>query len=68
MYNKLNLRRDSIENQIELLEILRMRHLNWVSEIQNTEMAQLHTEVIDLLEQALRKYSALLDLYRDPGR
>jgi hypothetical protein len=64
MNTRTEIKLNSIQNQLELLELLHRRHSAWGRENVDLEILQAHHEIIDLLEQTMNKYVTLLKLYR----
>ncbi len=63
MSNRTEIKMNSIENQLELLELVQSRHSIWIREDLNPEILKTHREIIYLIEQTMNKYEALLQLY-----
>ena len=64
MKDRFEIKMNSLENHLELLDMLQSRHGTWANENLNTEIQHVHTEIIDLLGQTIKKYVILLSLYR----
>jgi hypothetical protein len=67
---------ESLETQHEYLNILRLRHLQWMSSTNDPEIEHVHLEIAELIEKISDRYHHLLDsvqgqsdteLNRDPG-
>jgi hypothetical protein len=53
---------ESLQTQQEYLNLLRQRHLHWMSSARDTELEQAHLEIADLIEEITGHYRYLLDL------
>ena len=51
---------ESLETQYEFLNILRLRHLQWMNDTNNPEVEGTHREIAGLLEQLTDRYTHLL--------
>ena len=51
---------ESLQTQHEYLNILRLRHLQWLSSAENAETEQIHSEIAELIEQITDRYKQLL--------
>ena len=61
-----DLRLETLRLQMEHLEILRRRHLNWSIEANDIEASRLHLEIYDAFLAVREKYQKLLDRYELP--
>jgi len=61
-----DLRLETLRLQMEHLEILRGRHLNWSIEADDIEASRLHLEIYDAFLAIREKYQKLLDRYALP--
>jgi hypothetical protein len=52
---------ESLQTQYEFLNILRLRHLQWTQDTDDSEVKQLHLEVAEEIEQITDHYNHLLD-------
>ena len=52
---------ESLETQAEYLNILRLRHLQWMSSADNLETEGVHREIAGLIEQITDRYHHVLD-------
>ena len=57
---------ESLHTQHDFLNLLRLRHLQWSSTINEPRVQELHGEIVELLEQVVDDYDDLLHLL-DPG-
>ena len=56
----------SLQRQMEMQITVRSRHLTWADRADNSEIAQFHVEMADLLSQVVNQYNHLLDKYNQP--
>ena len=68
MFNRDHLKKNSILQHLDMVEMLRSRHETWVSERLDPEILQAHYDILNLLEQTKNKYDELLKLYGRKGR
>ena len=59
--NLLDEKIESLETQKEYLNILRLRHLQWMSTADAPGVEAVHREIAGLIEQIGDRYKALLD-------
>jgi hypothetical protein len=52
---------ESLQTQYEYLNILRLRHLQWMHEADDPETQRVHHEVAGLIEEMTDRYSHLLE-------
>jgi hypothetical protein len=55
---------ESLETQHEFLNILRLRHLQWLNDTNNPEVEGEHREIAGLIEQITDHYNHLLEALR----
>ena len=60
---------ESLQTQHEFLNLLRLRHLQWMNQADDSQVEGVHLEVAELLEEITDRYSYLLDTLqrRDKG-
>ena len=51
---------DSLQTQYEYLKLLRLRHLQWLSSAENSELETAHLKIAELLELTTDRYNRLL--------
>ena len=54
---------ESLGTHIKFMEALCHRHQLWMNDAEGTEIARLHLEIIDTLQQAKQKYTQLLKIH-----
>jgi hypothetical protein len=52
---------ESLQTQDEFLHLLRLRHLQWMSQADDSQVEGAHLEIAELLEQIADRYHDLLD-------
>ena len=52
---------ESLETQHEFLNILRLRHLQWMQSADNPEIESTHLEIAELIGQINDRYNHLLE-------
>ena len=52
---------ESLQTQHEFLNLLRLRHLQWMSSTDDPEIEHLHLEIAALIEKTTDQYSHLLE-------
>ena len=52
---------ESLRTQYEFLNLLRLRHLQWMSSTGDSQMEGAHFEIAELIEQITDRYNTLLD-------
>jgi hypothetical protein len=57
---------ESLQTQQEYLNILRLRHLQWMNATLDGDIQQLHREIAELIEKVTDQYRRLLDAPRPP--
>jgi hypothetical protein len=55
---------ESLRTQYEFLNLLRLRHLQWMSTADDSQMEGLHLEIAELIEQITDSYQELLGAVR----
>lgn len=50
---------DSLRTQYEYLNLLRLRHLQWMTSTENAETEVIHQEIAGLIQQITDRYSTL---------
>ena len=55
---------ESLQTQHEYLNILRLRHQQWMSSTVDGDAQRLHQEIAELIEQITARYNHLLDAPR----
>ena len=55
---------ESLQTQYEYLNLLRLRHLQWMNTADDSQAEGLHQEIAELLEQITDRYRELLE---EPG-
>ena len=53
---------ESLQTQHEYLNILRLRHLQWMNTADNSETERIHREITEHIEQIADRYKQLLDV------
>ena len=53
---------ESLQTQHEYLNILRLRHLQWMNTADNAESERIHREITEHIEQITDRYKHLLDV------
>ena len=53
---------ESLQTQHEYLNILRLRHLQWMNTADNSESERIHREITEHIEQITDRYKHLLDV------
>ena len=51
---------ESLATQHDYLNILRLRHLQWMSSADNPDVERTHQEIAELIEQLTDRYNRLL--------
>ena len=57
---------ESLHTQQDYLNLLRLRHLQWMSSAEDPETEQLHQEIAELIEKITDRYQQLFDALRPP--
>jgi hypothetical protein len=57
---------ESLQTQQEYLNILRLRHLQWMNATLDGDIQQLHREIAELIEKVTDQYRRLLDAPHPP--
>jgi hypothetical protein len=52
---------ESLQTQHEFLNLLRLRHLQWMNSAEEPEVKQVHLEIAELIEQITGRYDHLLE-------
>ena len=55
---------DSLQRQMEYLEMLQRRHVQWASGTDNIDIKSMHLNIVDALRKVTDEYEDLLDFYR----
>ena len=58
---------ESLQTQSEYLNLLRLRHLQWLRSVDDPQIKALHQEVATLLEELSDQYHCLLDTMQKQG-
>lgn len=59
--NLLDEKIESLQTQYEYLNLLRLRHLQWMSSAGDPEVEERHSEIAELIEEITDHYRHLLD-------
>jgi len=59
--NLLDEKIESLERQKEYLNILRLRHLQWLSTADDAEVEAMHRQIAGLIEEISDRYTRLLN-------
>jgi hypothetical protein len=51
---------ENIEAELDYLQLLRSRHLQWMKDAIDPEIYRAHGEILDLLEQTTERFQVLL--------
>lgn len=52
---------ESLHTQQDLLNVLRLRHLQWMSSAESPEVERTHKEIAELIDQVTDRYNELFD-------
>lgn len=52
---------ESLQTQYEFMNLLRLRHLQWMNVANDSQVEGAHLEIAELLEQITDRYNDLLD-------
>jgi hypothetical protein len=52
---------ESLQTQHEYLNLLRLRHLQWMNSATDSETEHIHQDIAELIEQITARYHQLLD-------
>jgi hypothetical protein len=52
---------ESLQTQHEFLNLVRLRHLQWMNVADDSQVEGVHLEIAELLEQITDRYNDLLD-------
>ena len=52
---------ESLQTQHDFLNLLRLRHLQWMSSTEEPAVKQVHLEIAELIEQITAEYNRLLE-------
>jgi hypothetical protein len=52
---------ESLQTQHEYLNLLRLRHLQWMNSADDPETEHIHQEIAELMEQVTGRYNRLLE-------
>ena len=58
---------ESLGTQHEFLNLLRLRHLHWMTSAADPRVKQYHQEIAELLEQVTARYTRLLAELEPPA-
>ena len=56
-----DVKNESLQTQYDYLNLLRLRHLQWMSSADDPAVERLHMEIAEQIEQITKKYNELLD-------
>jgi hypothetical protein len=59
-YNLKDEKLESLQTQYEFLNLLRLRHLQWMNTADGSQIEGLHLEIAELIEQITDSYQELL--------
>lgn len=51
---------ESLQTQYEFLNLLRLRHLQWMNSAHDPKIANLHSEIAELIKEITDEYQGLL--------
>ena len=57
---------DSLQTQYEYLKLLRLRHLQWLSSAEKSEIENAHQKIAELIELVNDRYTRLLETLQQP--
>ena len=63
-YNLKDEKLDSLRTQYEFLNLLRLRHLQWMNTADDSQIEGLHLEIAELIEQITDSYQELFGTLR----
>ncbi len=63
-YNLKDEKLDSLRTQYEFLNLLRLRHLQWMNTADDSQIEGLHLEIAELIEQITDAYQELFGTLR----
>jgi hypothetical protein len=52
---------ESLQTQYDFLNLLRLRHLQWMTSADDPELEEVHLEIAELIEQITDQYNQLLE-------
>jgi hypothetical protein len=55
---------ESLQTQLDHLNLLRLRHLQWMSSADDPEIEAMHSDIAERLEEITAQYKGLLDALR----
>ena len=58
---------DSLQTQYEYLKLLRLRHLQWLSSAETSEVENAHLKVVELMDLIVDRYNQLLHAQEQSG-
>jgi hypothetical protein len=58
--NEQHVKTESLQTQFEFLNLLRLRHLQWMSSAADPQVEDVHLEIAGLIEQITDQYNQLL--------
>jgi hypothetical protein len=56
-----NVKTESLQTQFEFLNLLRLRHLQWMTSAGDPQVENAHLEIAELIEQITDQYNQLLE-------
>lgn len=60
--NVQDVKNESLQTQYEFLNLLRLRHLQWMNSAGDSQIEGLHSEIAELIEQITDEYRQLFDV------
>jgi hypothetical protein len=60
--NLQDVKTESLQTQYDFLNLLRLRHLQWMNSAGDPEVEDAHLEIAELIEQITDQYRQLLDV------
>jgi hypothetical protein len=58
---------ESLHNQYEYLKLLRLRHLQWLTSAEKSEIENVHRQIAELIELTTDRYNRLLESLQQSG-
>lgn len=68
MFDKTQLKMDSLKRHLGLLDMMLERNEAWIIQKAKPEISQAHQKMIDLIQQTRTEYLAMLELYANANR
>jgi hypothetical protein len=56
---------ESLQNQYEYLKLLRLRHLQWLTSAETSQIENVHRQIAELIELTTDRYTRLLESLQD---